>query len=572
MNRSKILLYTLTASLVVIGSGCKKYLDVNRDVNRPVAVPTGTLLTTAQVNMVSALGMHPDLTSGNNGLTGVLAVYTHQMSTREESNQYGAKGSTVDVAWDLIFQQTLPDLDVIIKQGTEEDNMIYVGIAKILKAYTFSQAVDVWGDIPFSEFNKFKDGVRQPKFDDDATIYPELLKMLDEGIANIQSTTAKNPAKPGTNDVIYKGNTARWVKAANTIKLKLYTQLRKVQNVTPQVTALLNAPATLINSNAEMFVVPFGPLGATDDRNGGFSDYIATQRSDHVSPWFYEILKGYNPNINTGVEDPRLPYIVYNQLTATGAAQSNTEYRDNRFVSIYFGSTGQFRDGNQQNSISLFGIYPVGGKYDDGSTPLVASASSGTGAAPYKLITYADRLYLEAELISAGVVTGDAKAVFKKALEASFSQVDYIITNFVKPSQTVPLLMGTNGATPTAAVTTYIDAVMASYDAGNAAKKLEYIMTQKWIASVGSSVDQYTDYRRTGYPVLFDPRNSAMAPGGRVQPPLNGNPFVVPQGSVPVVLSVNYPLSLPWSQNELDLNSAAPDQKQPDTYKVFWQP
>lgn len=564
MRQNKLFTYFLTAGLLVLSTGCKKYLDVNRDVNRPVAVPTGTLLTTAEANLGSALTFNTDLTSGNNGLSGVLAVYTHQMSTREEPNQYGAKGSRVDAAWDLIFQQILPDLDVIIKQGTAEDNMIYVGIAKILRAYTFSQAVDVWGDVPYSEYNKFKEGIRQPKFDDDATIYPDLLKVLDEGIADLKNTTAKNPSKPGPNDVIYKGSTARWIKAANTIKLKLYTQVRKVQNVTPQVTALLASPATLINSNAEMFVVPFGPLGATDDRNGGFSDYIATQRSDHVSPWFYEILKGYNPNINTGVADPRLPYYIYNQLTATAAAQSNTEYRDGPFVSIYFGSTGQFRDGNQQNSISLFGIYPVGGKYDDG-TATVAGAGSGTGAAPYKLITYADRLYLEAELISAGVIPGDAKAVFKKAMEASMSQVDYIITNYVKPSQTVPALVGT-------ASNAYITSILGLYDGGNDAKKLEYIMTQKWLASVGSSVDQYTDYRRTGYPVLFDPRNTAMAPGGRVQPPVNGNPFVVPQGSVPVVLSVNYPLSLPWSQNELDLNSSAPDQKQPDTYKIFWQP
>jgi hypothetical protein len=566
MTKNKIFIYTLSAGLVLFGTGCKKYLDVNQDLNRPVAVPTGTLLTTAEANLGSALTFNTDLNSGNNGLSGVLAVYMHQMSTRETANQYGAKGSTVDAAWDLIFQQVLPDLDVIIEQGTAEDNMIYVGIAKILKAYTFSQAVDVWGDIPFSEFDKWKDGIKQPKFDDDATIYPELFKMLDEGVANIKSTTAKNLSKPGANDVIYKGVTASWIKAANTIKLKLYTQVRKVQNVASQVTALLATPANLINSNAEMFVVPFGPLGATDDRNGGFADYVATQRSDHVSPWFYEILKGYNPNINTGVQDPRLPYYIYNQLTTTGAAQSNTEYRDGRFVSIYFGSTGKDRDGNQQNSISLFGIYPVGGKYDDNSTPRVADAGSGTGAAPYKLITYADRLYLEAELISAGVVAGDAKAVFKKAMEASMSQVDYIITTYVKPSQTVPVL-----ATQ-AAATTYIDAILAKYDAGDAAKKLEYIMTQKWLASVGSSIDQYTDYRRTGYPVLFDPRNPTMAPGGRVQPPLAGNPAVNPQASVPVVLSVNFPASLPWSQNELDLNSVAPDQKQPDTYKVFWQP
>jgi hypothetical protein len=70
----------------------------------------------------------------------------------------------------------------------------------------------VWGDVPFSEFDKWKEGLRQPKFDDDATIYPELIKMLDEGITDIKSTTAKNLLKPGPNDVIYKGSTAGGLK------------------------------------------------------------------------------------------------------------------------------------------------------------------------------------------------------------------------------------------------------------------------------------------------------------------------------------------------------------------------
>jgi hypothetical protein len=63
-----------------------------------------------------------------------------------------------------------------------------------------------------------------------------------------------------------------------------------------------------------------------------------------------------------------------------------------------------------------------------------------------------------------------------------------------------------------------------------------------------------------------------MAPGGSVQPPVNGNPFVTPQKKVPVTLNIAYPQSLPWSQRELDLNSNAPAQKTPGTYKVFWKP
>lgn len=566
MKPNKNILFFLGATLILLGTGCKKYLDVNENVNDPVAVPTGTLLTSAEKNLGVSLSFGGgDMTNSNTALSGFLAVYTHQMSTREEANGYAAKGADLDYVWDELFQQVLPDMDVIIKQATEEDNLIYAGIAKILRAYTFSQIVDVWADAPYSEYNNFKSGTRQPKFDKGSDIYPQLLKMLDDGIADLKNNTAANLSVPGADDVIYGGSVSKWIKAANTIKLKLYTQIREVKDVSAEVTALLASPSTLINATSESFLVPFGPLGATDDRNPGFSDYYATQRSNHVSPWFYEILKGYNPNINTGIEDPRIPYYIYNQLKPADAAQTNTEYRDGAFVSIYFGSTGVNRDGNQQNSISLFGIYPVGGRYDDGKGG-TADANSGTGAAPYRLITYADRLYLEAELISTGVVNGNARAVFEKALKASMAQVDYVINNYVKPSQTVPALSGTPEADD------YINSILDLYDAGNDAKKLEYIMTQKWISSVGSSVDQYTDYRRTGYPVMFDPANPAMAPGGFVQPPVNGNPFVTPQEKVPVALNIQYPQSLPWSQQELDLNSNAPAQKTPGTYKVFWKP
>ena len=56
-----------------------------------------------------------------------------------------------------------------------------------------------------------------------------------------------------------------------------------------------------------------------------------------------------------------------------------------------------------------------------------------------------------------------------------------------------------------AATTAYKDAVLAAFDAGTTAKKLEYIMTEKWINRIENPVDSYTDYRRTDYPVLFAP-------------------------------------------------------------------
>ena len=563
--------------VAMVTVSCKKFLDINTDPNNPVSVEVSKLLPTTQRTLADALSMDEQ----NGGLSEILAVYTHQMSTREEADKYGITGVDVNIqtAWSKLFSSSanpgtvfpvygvLQNLEDIIKKATEAGNLRYAGIAKILKAYTYSVAVDVFGDVPFSEANKLKEGILHPKFDDDAAVYESLFALINSGIADLNNNTAPNPQVPGTDDLIYGGNTARWIKAANTIKLKLYTQIRKVKNVTAEVNALLTG-GNLISQTSESFLMPYGPNGSTDDRNPGFYTYFATQRSNHVSPWFYEILKGYNPRIFTNNPDPRIRYYIYNQVNATQNPRegNQTEYRDGPFVSIYFGSVGPDRDRSQQNTISLFGIYPVGGKYDDG-TATVANANSGTGAAPYRFITYADRLYLEAELISAGVATGDAKAKLSQAMAESFKQVDYVITTYVKPTQTVPALVGS------AAVASYTDNVIAEYDVASTEKKLEIIMTQKWLSSVGSAVDQYTDIRRTGYPVVFDPSNPAMAPGGRVQPPINGDP-VNPgaQKSVPVQLSRTFALALPWFQTELESNPNAPSQKNPSSYKVFWMP
>ena len=270
--------------------------------------------------------------------------------------------------------------------------------------------------------------------------------------------------------------------------------------------------------------------------------------------------------IFTNIRDPRIPYYLYNQLTPTAPADNPTEYRDSGFLSIVFGSIGPNRDFSQDNSITILGIYPVGGRYDDGQNG-PASSTSGTGAAPYRFITYADRLFLEAELIKAGVIAGDAAGKLNQALTESFKQVDYVITQYVKPTQSVPALTGSGKDQQ------YINSIMDYYN-NNPSKQLEIIMTEKWIQDFGDFTDEYSDYRRTHFPVLFDPNDPTIAPNHLHQPPVNGDLVKHPgaQPAIPVQLSRDYPVSLPWSQNELNANKNAPPQKQPSTFKVFWMP
>lgn len=591
--------YIIPVVAVIVGlSSCKKeFLDINTDPNNPTEAPVPLLLTGAEKALGDALAMGG---GENGGLSQILEVYVHRITTREEADQYGATGNEffLNLAWPKFYAATPPpgesaplsgvlqNLEEIIASATAEGNPRYRGIAKVLKAYAYSQLVDAFADVPFSEANKLGDSalaVVYPVFDNGADIYPKLFTLLDEGITDLGTAAGDNILVPGGDDVIYGGSAAKWIKAANTIKLKLYTQTRLKGDVSAQVQALLANPDDLISSGDESFILPYGTLGSTDDRNPAFQEYFSTQRSNHISPWFYEVMQGRHTNVLNGNPDPRIPYYWYNQLRPEEEPDNDTEYRDGPFATIYFGSVGADRDHNNQNTLTTLGIYPAGGRYDDGgggflgtleeaedqgaSTGDGVDGSYGTGAAPYKFITYADRLYLEAELINRGAATGNARDVFEDAVWESFKQVDQVV-GLVAPSQAVPkLLSGDTGA-----VKEYIDNLLAEYDAASDEKKLELIITEKWIQSFGSAVDAYTDYRRTGYPVLFDPSDGTMAPGGQVQPPVNGNPFVVPQAKVPVLISRDYPLSLPWPVSELEVNTKAPDQKTPATYKPFWLP
>lgn len=559
--------YIYLGLLSMLAVSCtKKFLDVNTDPNNPTKVSEGLLLTNSERTMADWLSF-----DNNGGVGSILDVYTHQSTQYAANNKYGAVGSDLSNMWTSIYVGSLENLSALSTQAAASGNTHYVGIAKVLQAYIFSQMVDIFGDVPFSEAIEFKaSGITAPKFDKGSDIYPKLFTMLDTALMNLQDPAA-NPSEPGTDDVIYGGDLDAWVRAANTIKLKLYNQVRLVQDVKSDVAALETKP--LIESTDQSFVVPYSATSTPDNRNPGFLEYTATQRTIYISPWFYEILKGYNPKIFTGIEDPRIPYYFFNQLKPDQKdVEGNTpEYRDGGFVSVYFGSDGPQYASAQDNSVTVMGIYPVGGRYDDGQGSGTAGvgASSGTGAAPFRMITYADRLFIEAELIKAGVLPGGASAArakFEAAMKESMNQVDYFVKLTGSVGQSVPSLVGSG---PDA---TYITDVMAYYDA-HASQQMEIIMTEKWISAFGGDYpDMYTDYRRTGFPILFDPGNAQMAPGGMVQPPIDGNPFVDPQAAVKVSIGRNYPVSLPWSADELDANKNAPAQKDPSTFKVFWMP
>lgn len=558
---NKFFKFYILLCIAFVTVACDEFLDVDTDKDNPTTVALNLILPNIQVT-IGQIG------DANNFTAEILSVYVHQLVSRSEQDQYGAQADNVSTRndWNNIYL-ILTDIQTLIDQATESGDKVYLGIGQALKAYLGSVAVDLWGDVPFSEATQLKDGIIAPAFDNQEDIYQSVFTLLDEAKMNISS--GEGNVFPSTDDLFYGGSTSKWIKFINTLKLKLYNQIRLSSMFNASDLNALIAEDDFFTSSADDFQFTHtANITPTDERNQLFqSSYVQAQVDHYISPWFYEILRGWNPNIHTNNPDPRIPYYWVNQLAPgqfprdqgdTTTGDPNADYWDasTGFFTIRFGSIGPDRDHAVQNDATFPGIYPCGGRYDDNLGFSRSSTANGTGIAPRRILTYYEFLYIQAELIQVGLMSGDASAKLREALNASFQKVDEVVTNS-GTTQTVPTLTGTSAATD------FIDNVISEFDAASAEKKLEIIMTQKWVASFGDPLDSYTDYRRTGYPVLANP--NGPSPEYQLD---NGDGF--PLNDAQTTLGNAFQLSLHWPADEINNNSNAPSQKDPTSYKIFW--
>jgi hypothetical protein len=535
VNKSVLSLVIVLLSV----TSCSDFLDINTDPNNPLDSDLDLILPTAQTVIFEGLG------NGSGGMSDLTSQYIHHTVQRVNSNFYFFAGNEFNIAsaWPNLYAGALMDLNVMISKATDRQSWHYLGIAQILKAYTYSQLVDLWGKAAFYDFGQ---GTQNPfpAYDDGEVIYPELFAMLKEAVVNLEKDVEEGP---GDDDLIYGGNPDKWIKLANSIRLKLYNNVR----LTPMYDAA--AVAEIINSEpvfsgiGDGFKLLYGESNNPDNRHPLFKQDYVDNAPNYIDPYFYLIMKGddelpvFNPLL-VGIEDPRIPYYFYNQLAGDDPQNLNTSAYWGDFLSIWFASLNiDPNEGfDQGQSQTLVGLYPCGGAYDDGSgiTGGVGDDQNpGLGGVGYtRLYAYYSHLYTRAELSLTKGAPGDPRALFEEAMHASFDEVNELVED------PVPAL-------PAADEDAYIDAILALYDAGSDAKKLELILTEKWIASFGFSLDLYSDYRRTGYPFMFDPNS-------------DGNPFTI--------LNRNYPVSIPYFVDDLQINPNAAPQRDPGTDKVFW--
>jgi hypothetical protein len=292
INKSKIAprVVAFFISTVFLFSSCDQQLDINTDPNELTKVPNSTLLSTAEVKLAYTLGGEATRMPAN-----IVQHYAGHRGQPNEYTRYFITPSATDRLWSNIYD-ILIDMRAVEVESAKTNDKVFEGISQILQAYTFSVATDIFGDIPYTESLQLSKNIT-PAYDKQEVIYPALITLIENGIANVSSNQGLNP---GDSDVIYKGSTTKWAEFGNSLKLRLLNHLSK-RNPAAALTFLQTNPR-LITTSANNAKVTFLANPANANPIHQF-DVLSGRKDNAVANTIIDKMKS--------LSDPRIPVYFY---------------------------------------------------------------------------------------------------------------------------------------------------------------------------------------------------------------------------------------------------------------------
>jgi hypothetical protein len=551
MKSLKLSIIIALGVIFSVGS-CKKFDRMLTDPNSPSpeTADVDLYLNHVQIafsNFYGSTDVEPGLSENGEELTRM-----EFMGARTYLDLY--QPESFDGVWRDAYQDVFKNVNALIPIAEKSGRYIHIGMAQVLKAYVAATLVDFFGDVPYTEANLGIENTN-PKPDPGKQVYDSVFALLDAAIENFNAVTAGTPLP--TNDLFYGGTAVNkatsWRRAAKTLKLKLYNQIRLVDNsVQAKINALL-ADGELITTDAQAFVFRYSTKALNPvSRHPKYGIYYTgTGANDYIGNHFMYVVYAEK---GLGV-DPRWRYYFYRQIgnvtllpvTTLECLVSPTPPHYPAGVPFCYADVAGFygRDHGNDRGLppdgfqrTVWGIYPAGGRFDNDDKVKITGANDGAqgqGILPVWQPAFTE--FVKAESALTNGTTGDARALLESGVRKSIATV-------VAFPGTLGVSVPANRVPTTASIQAYVDKVLQLYDAAaTPADKLNVVMKEYYIALWGNGIESYNNYRRTGMP-----RN--------MQPNLNPNPG-------PFMRSMFYPGTFANRNNNVT-------QKTATNVKVFW--
>ena len=456
MDMKKI--FYLLISVVIMTSCDEGFEETNIDPTRPTQVGVGTKLTAAQKFISSER-----YDNWRAGMIYQSTMMQHIATTAGywDGDKYTWNRGYASSLMDRYYGNAVKTLQDLIAQLDDEGAPEEMkAIARILRVFTFSRLTDLYGDIPYSEAGKgFTDGILKPKYDAQSTIYPDMLKELEESAAALSAGTSGF----GAADVIYGGDQAKWKRLANSLMLRLGLRLIKVDAAAAESWAAKAISGGVMTSNDDIFHVKHE---LAQNRNG-ISEVFDADGNPRMSKTFIDFMKDRN--------DPRLPILAARRGDQSTAFADLQGFPNGLDPAMLLASTGE------ENTDA----------YAEPNRAILAGFD-----APMIFQTYGEVALMLAEANVRWGLGGDAETNYNAGVTAAMQMWELYSADAVIDPADIATYLANN-----------------PYDSGNA---LEQINTQYWAATFLNEYETFSNWRRTGFPVLVPVNYPGNVTGGTI--------------------------------------------------------
>jgi hypothetical protein len=426
MKLFKYIYWLAGAGLIL--AGCQKELErINKNPNESETVEPDYLLT-------NGIKANVDTYWGNDAAMETSLLYVQYWAKIQytDPDRYLPPATSIQTVWNNFYAQGVQDFTTLAQLGDTLHNPNYKAVALIMRSWIFQVLTDLYGDVPYTQTANIEKYLT-PEYNEQRDVYLGILAELKTAAGLI--TVGSNPI---SGDILYNGDMLKWKKFANSLRLRIALRI--------------------VDQEFDLAKAVFDEIGAdnsaliADNTENAQLNYLASPNQNPVgrnreTRNDYRISKSVVDKLNA-LNDPRLN--IYAALP-----------RDtNRVVGV--------TNGLPTDSASRLGF---------NKTSDVGAVFTAT-TAPAVLFNYAELLFIKAEAVQRGLLTGgDAAVLYTQAVTASLKQ--YGVSD--------------------AAVATYLLQPAVIY---NPANYKQSIGDQKWLALFGDGLEGFAEWRRLDYPQL----------------------------------------------------------------------
>lgn len=329
-----IIIFILALSYVACTKDFEAY---NTDQKNPSIVTGEALFTNAQKDLVDQISG----TNVNLNVWKLFAQYWTQTTYTDEANYDIITRTIPDLTFRTYYRGFLQDFkvaDSLIRSKTatsadgEKEKQNKLAVIEILRAYSYQQLVDIFGNIPYTEALDVTN--ISPKYDDAFTIYKDLLSRIDAALAKMD---------PGFEsfsqaDLIYGGDVEKWMKFGNSLKLKMGITISDFDPTLAQTVIEAAAPHVFTSSDDNAL---FQYLASTPNNNPLNTDLVLSGRDDFVpANTIVDVMNALNdprrPKYFTMVNDKYVGGIYGESNPYSQYSHISDEIRDPTFPGILF--------------------------------------------------------------------------------------------------------------------------------------------------------------------------------------------------------------------------------------------